>query len=333
MEEEKLTDAELQAIQSEKDNLTRGKTPISELDNVDYVCAPRSWENTIIYIGVETKPPIYIRKLVDSQMLPESTLIMTPGQRVFLFGGRKGNHFFDTSIEILIKNDSKDIYIYIYIDECTSKLCTNMSEQKIKFGVCANLTHIYIIGGYSNLNYSSECERFSPHLGTWDPIPNLSEPKMACACCIVENKYIYTFGGNTNHDLEYLGDMLFSTKIERLAINTQNIPNWEVLFIPDISIYKGSAGSGAVQITDNYILIFGGMCHRDSFLFDFEGFFYNFKTGTFDTDISDLFYPDGFAAAYMINKAIYAFSNNPFTQNSSLFKYSVAGNQWTVKDT
>ncbi len=56
---------------------------------------------------------------------------------------------------------------------------------------------IYAIGGYDALEnvFINSCERYDIEQNTWHNVSNLKMAKCAFAATVVQDRYIYTFGG------------------------------------------------------------------------------------------------------------------------------------------
>ena len=125
--------------------------------------------------------------------------------------------------------------------------------SRAAFGVAVypNHTQIFIAGGrINNQEATRHCERYIVAQNVWKRLPELREPKFSTSLCFFNNGgTLYCFGGLT----QTVENQLTPTaSIERLS-KGQN--NWQLL---ELKMPKTIFDLGALQITSNEVLLFGG---------------------------------------------------------------------------
>ena len=111
-------------------------------------------------------------------------------------------------------------------------------------------TYLYVIGGQEgSMKYLNKCEKFNISINQWSPLPEINRCKSKMAACVFEENIIYIFGG------EYEEEALYD--IEKLDIKEEGF-GWRLITITHNEGWEGRLGSGAFQIDDRYIMLFGG---------------------------------------------------------------------------
>jgi len=72
-----------------------------------------------------------------------------------------------------------------------------MIDSRASFGVTLSptLNQIYVAGGYIMGEITRKCERYTLANDTWTSMPDLTEEKCSVSLCVLDNKYLYSFGG------------------------------------------------------------------------------------------------------------------------------------------
>ena len=174
------------------------------------------------------------RRLDFDEKLPQGECSQTIiGNNMLFICGGEFNHEF-----------SDKCYLYTHIDN-NFVLKNNMLEHRTSHAaVNKKDNEIFVVGGINSTGTLSSAEVYDINLNIWEPIPNISKPKMNCGLCIVSDIFLYLIGGSNT--IEY-------SEIE--VLNLKERTAWEMKVIDGaVPIVKPAS----IQIDENQILIFGG---------------------------------------------------------------------------
>ena len=117
---------------------------------------------------------------------------------------------------------------------------------------------IFSIGGMDDKSCLRAVERYDIGKDVWEEAPMLTEEKHLVGACCFRDRYIFVFGGYNN----MLGGVLKT--IEYIDLNLYQ--RWRKVFLtPDSSkIWSPRLNSAAIQVSAEYILIFGGFDGSDA---------------------------------------------------------------------
>ena len=73
-----------------------------------------------------------------------------------------------------------------------------MTQPKADHSLVFLKGYIYAIGSCVYTPPLSACERFDVLQNKWESIPNLNSVRAGVGLCVVDDKYIYAFGGRNN---------------------------------------------------------------------------------------------------------------------------------------
>jgi len=128
-----------------------------------------------------------------------------------------------------------------------------MNDSRASFGCFYNsrgTEEIIVAGGYTNGNLFNKCERYSIRDNQWTQLPNLTEAKASSSLCLLNDRYLYCFGGLQKSDK---GHPYLSNSIE--VLDLLNPMQWtkHALNLP-----ISGCDIGCLPIKKDQILIFGG---------------------------------------------------------------------------
>lgn len=131
----------------------------------------------------------------------------------------------------------------------------NMNYERAYFGITSKEDHdVYVAGGENNNSLINLCEKYSIADNKWENLPNLCEAKKNLTLCFAGETMIVAIGGFVLGQSE-----INSIELFRLPF-INGTSKWEKQCIKNIealnSVYFNK--SGAIEISENQILIFGG---------------------------------------------------------------------------
>ena len=111
-----------------------------------------------------------------------------------------------------------------------------------------------VCGGENMEGHLNSCELFDYSRNEWVAISSLNEKKSYCTAVNFNNSQIYIFGGYT-----YINGVQkqFDT-IECLDLTIEKFPSWTIVKLAKKSSWNERQDVGAIQISKNEILLFGG---------------------------------------------------------------------------
>jgi len=117
-----------------------------------------------------------------------------------------------------------------------------------------NKHYLYVFGGTNSSGYLDSCEEYDIETNNWKAIAKLNEKKKWMSVCAFNNKYLYSFGGCTSDKNEV------SKSIECLDTTDSLAKIWEIVkLISGDDLVKSSFFIGTMNISNSYILLFGGI--------------------------------------------------------------------------
>ena len=183
---------------------------------------------TILNERANTKKIIYLSKAINSRSESISYL-----NKIYITGGIPASdevYELDVATELLTAKEK-------------------MLTKKFWHGLCIAANDIYSIGGQSNanqLNFFSDCQKYSITANKWTGLPDLLTPRDACAVFSLNEKEVYAFGG-----LSYTGNL---DSIERINVHAPT--KWEYICVSNI--ISGRYHLQAIQIGVWDVMVFGG---------------------------------------------------------------------------
>jgi len=120
-------------------------------------------------------------------------------------------------------------------------------HQHYECGAIALKNHfIYAIGGYNeNIDQKGLCDKYDIKANKWFPVPILNKPRGALAASQLNDRFIYTFGGWTNDEVNFV-EMLDSLNEEQGWISIENLS-----FV--------ACKMAAIQADNKNLIIFGSI--------------------------------------------------------------------------
>lgn len=113
---------------------------------------------------------------------------------------------------------------------------------------------LYVVGGTNSGGNISSCEEYDIANNKWRNIAPLNEEKKWVALSLHKDQYLYVFGGHINEKI------IGSELIERLDVSEPSTKPWEIIkVISGLDLFKGTCLSGAISVSDDCILLFGGV--------------------------------------------------------------------------
>ena len=80
----------------------------------------------------------------------------------------------------------------------TTKFVSCMWERRSRASICSNSEFIFIIGGSNDAIALNSCESYDFVNDRFSPLPPLCYERENAAVCLLDERYIYMFGGYTN---------------------------------------------------------------------------------------------------------------------------------------
>ena len=83
-----------------------------------------------------------------------------------------------------------------------------MKEARIQFCFLCFKGDLYVFGGrfsWSKSKAISKCEKYSIDNNIWTEISPMPSERNSASCCLLENKYVYVFGGEDKN--EFIGSI------------------------------------------------------------------------------------------------------------------------------
>lgn len=101
---------------------------------------------------------------------------------------------------------------------------------------------------------SVECEKFVPQKKRWEKVASMLDPCLNCSMCEFHDRFIYRFGGKMNY-------RELSKAIHRYDREIDSWENIPLRISADDSYLdmRLACVAGSVQVSDNELLIFGGV--------------------------------------------------------------------------
>ena len=178
----------------------------------------------------------------------------------------KNDFFFNNSM--CIENDDKDL-IFLSGGKIKSSyyrrdsfIIINITKEIIEFegNIPSNKSFhsniffnekLFLIGGIDeNKKCLSSCFYYSVNFKKWNNLPNLNKPRAKCSLCILNNTFIYIFGGRDDND-----DL---NSIEYIDINNPN-KTWNIFTPIDYGfVWHPIENSLVINYKEGKILICGG---------------------------------------------------------------------------
>lgn len=138
--------------------------------------------------------------------------------------------------------------------ETVADRLANMKIARANHGMEGIGNSLYVLGGSNSSGYLDLCEEYDIANNSWRNIARLGERKKWISTCVFNSRYLYCFGGCINDKGEP------SKLIECLDITNLLAESWESIELTaGKELIKGSFFIGAMNISDSYILLFGGI--------------------------------------------------------------------------
>lgn len=177
---------------------------------------------------------------------------------LYFTGGGKESTYLKTAKKCVmnIKNDPEKIQLP---DMNIARSKHSMTTINDKF--------LFVVGGFNFSSVISSCERFDIEKSVWTQIASLNENRMQISVIAIEPKSLYAFGGVTNTGSKS------SNMIEHLDTENASSKLWTIIKLTSgADIWPKIYFAGVLQISDDTIMIFGGIVDKNvkntSFLFN-----------------------------------------------------------------
>ena len=225
------------------------------------------------------------KRVVISSPFPKYAQIVQLHSRCFLIGGiRCTSQILASCFELTLAGELQPL--------------SAMTQGRIYFGVCCTSQIIFIIGGVGEgFRYLSTCEmlpiEYMVHTDykymKWLKLPSLPRPICKSACCVfhtdrvlqgVKTGYgnvLYSFGGlvdivdnadnadNMRTGYGFTLPSVFQPTDHIYSLHVGFEQEWKLVSLKVGEVYPGSVGSGAVQVDNSMILLFGGQVSDTSY--------------------------------------------------------------------
>lgn len=167
------------------------------------------------------------------------------GNRVYVIGGAR-----DSKSKVTVENVS--VY-HLQGETLRQENLAPMINPRASFGCVyvPKTNEIVVVGGYINGRLASKCERYNINTNTWSSLPDLFEAKASSSLCLLNERYLYCFGGLSRNEL---GAAFLTNSIEMLDLQSP-MPRWEKL---PLNLPLSGCDIGCVPIKNDQILVFGG---------------------------------------------------------------------------
>ena len=158
----------------------------------------------------------------------------------------KPEQFFKTTARVIVNPEE--------IDSKNEKLKSMNTARANHTLVSLNDKILYAIGGCNETAELSDCEMYHISKNEWVPCASLIEHKMWPTVCVVDGRYLYSFGGSSNLKPK-------ETKtIECLDTNDTSAKQWsKITLISGEDKLPRCFFMGGLQISSKEILLFGGL--------------------------------------------------------------------------
>jgi N-acetylneuraminic acid mutarotase len=118
--------------------------------------------------------------------------------------------------------------------------------------------HLYVFGGTNSSGYLDSCEEYDIETNNWRMVARLNEKKKWMSACTFNSRYLYSFGGCVSDKNEV------SKEIECFDTTDRSAKIWEVIKLAaGDSLLKGAFFIGTMNISNSYILLFGGVAKAE----------------------------------------------------------------------
>jgi len=315
-------------------------------------------------------------KLESKEYHSMAQSIMIAMDKVLLIGGKMNVGYSRTIYEFIIKQieerkvqksqpktqpKGKPAFTFT----ATSKeLGIELLFPRAFFGCVFIKGKVHVLGGITDgEELLKSCEVISTEDKVVAEIAPLSKAKESMAVCNYQDKWIFVFGGRYQ-DFKAQDNMMnnYSNIIEQYDINSKN---WTVISLKDDSLYKGSIYSGAVPISLEEVLIFGGIMKYEAkenekeqsrreelkegsevieqteplqtnFTLLFKSVEYQIKSKSFTESNSEssisLIFTGFIGPTYFVNQKVYAFSSLSVEETDyRVYVYDVKMKTWKFK--
>ena len=129
-----------------------------------------------------------------------------------------------------------------------------MIDPRASFGCLyspRDVEEIFVTGGYINGKLTTKCERYIVRDNIWETLPDLQEAKASSSLCLMNNQYLYCFGGLSRNAQN---QAFLNGSIE--VLDLRNIQaGWEKL---NLTLPVTGCDIGCLPVKKDQILIFGG---------------------------------------------------------------------------
>jgi len=244
--------------------------------------------------------------LYGAQTFPDSYAIVELFQKIFICGGQ-----YDKTII----SDSSEI------DPITSVMVPRspMLTPRRNHGLVSIKEKAYAIGGYGNeQNVLNKCEMYTQNIDNWQEIPSLNAARNFMSVCTFNEKNIYVFGGSSAESVKGI------SSYEWICIDSLNAWKWQQIDTSQFPNFSIGYGSGCIQISQDLVLIFGGL--DENSYFNHSGLFSVSKgsvTKNNSLKIKDAFYQ---RTPIICDKKIYALG----FLTKSLHVYDMDKKSWSI---
>eukprot|EP00831_Metopus_contortus_P009112 TRINITY_DN13513_c0_g1_i1.p1 TRINITY_DN13513_c0_g1~~TRINITY_DN13513_c0_g1_i1.p1 ORF type:complete len:308 (-),score=44.97 TRINITY_DN13513_c0_g1_i1:12-935(-) len=167
----------------------------------------------------------------------------------------KNSVFFSGGKTEEISKTAKQVFIDFEKKEGALRYHSDMEQARYNHCLVAQTSGVVLaLGGVISAEDRAEeitasCEKFNPSQNSWGKVASLNIKREQHAACLLADTTIYVFGGIKSDGLG----------IEEIEKNNISGSRWEIIHIKTTAeSFHGVPGMGAVEISSNSILIFGG---------------------------------------------------------------------------
>jgi hypothetical protein len=206
----------------------------------------------------------------------------------------------------------------------------NMAVSKMHHTMVAvNRELLYSVGGFNWDDYSlSLCEKYSIKKNQWYEAPPLRQRKSHVSVCTFNEAFLYKFGGfdrwNTLNSIERVN--VYSEEEGWILINLVENVGW-----PRKSRWSG----GAVQISPNQVLVFGGRSfhedgEKDAYEENDQSFVFNAYERTMEETEFPMEYPSSFQLCKPVLFTAKGYNEVFIIGEAVIHIYNIQQDQWRV---
>ena len=230
---------------------------------LSHFCNDKNNKYFMIFDGV-TKAGIQLEVPYETKYLLDSAQIKNC---IYFTGGgipatdEHGEQFLNVAMKLTIDSDR----------DTTKDKLANMNVARANHTMVAvGEKKLYVIGGCNTKAEIPACEVYDISQKNWKNCATLNERKMWVCVCVVDERYLYTFGGSTNLKQKE------SSIIEFLDTEDSSATLWTKLELNSgKDLWSKCLFIGAHQISSDCVLIFGGLVDKNEVN---DSYYFNPKT-------------------------------------------------------